>query len=345
MNKCDVFLTNVPKKLIKQKKKKQKEEKKASENPSDEPAKKKICTLTVDSEDRVFTIVSDDRNGQLMASDGEDTYSIHNLGNCAVGEKWNGKLIDISGGSVAYLVRLNIDPEPEENVVEISEDAAEVNVVEISDASTEENVEDAQPDTEPAVDVAAVEESSPADEGSDLVKELRKKLRDANLRITALEKQLEELPQLREDKKRLERANKSLTKQVQILEKKGNIRDFENISSELDRYKSECNAKDKEIARLRNLLVYYGSSSKEDAPKAFITGDTSIHSMMFDCMKYRVYFSPGKKTLRFIPDDKGSVTVNDKEVTIPALGRYSNYLKPRALKVEKNGSEILIRLT
>lgn len=333
MNKSDVFLTNVPKKLIKQKKKKLKEEMKASENPSDEPAKKKICTRAVDSEDRVFTIVSDDRNGQLMASDGEDTYSIHNLGNCAVGEKWNGKLIDIPGESVAYLGRRNIDPEPEETVVEIS------------DAATEEHDEDAQPDTEPAVEATAVEESSSADEESDLVKELRKKLRDAYSRINTLEKQLGELSQLREEKGRLKLANKSLTIQVQRLEKKRNVSDFENMLSERDRYKSECNSKDKEIARLRNILEYYGSSSKEDAPKAFITGDTSIHSMMFDCMKYRVYFSPGKKTLRFIPDDNGSVTVNDKEVMIPALGRYSNYLKPRPLKVEKNGSEILISLT
>lgn len=336
MNKCDVFLTNIPKKMRKQMKKDQKGAKNASEKPSDEAVQDKRCAMAVDSEDMLFTIILDDKSGQLMATDGENTYAVSNLGNRAVGEKWNGKLVPIPGGSVAYLLTPYTDPEPEEIVEELSDEEIEEKI--------EENLEEVQSDAEPTVDAIAVQESSSIVDESELVKDLRKQLKDANSQIFTLEKQLKDYPHLKDTIKKKNTAIKSLTTQVKSLEKKTNVRDFDNMSSELNRYKSDCDAKDKEIARLKRLVEFYGSSSKEDSPKAFITGNTSIHSMMFDCMKYRVYFSPGKKTLRFIPDDQGSVTVNDKEVTIPALGGYSNFLKPRALEVEKNGSEVLIRL-
>ena len=328
MSKCDVSVTNMPKKIRKQMKARKKEEKNTEEKPSEEKPKE-MCTRTVNSDEVVLTIVKDEKSGDLKATDGYVNFPIQNPGDITVDEKWKCRLLDLPTGFVAYLVSYEGMAEPEAAVEE----------------KIEEPVVDIAPVEEAPVETVPAEENAPVFNESDLVRELRKQLKEANTRNRKLEKELKDLPGLKDQIKKQGVALQNYRKQVQSLEKGNNVRNFENAMSEMNRYKADCETMSREIEKLKALLEMSMQSSKEDTPKAFITGDSSIYSAMFDYMRYRVYFSPTKKTLRFIPDENGAVTVNDKGVVIPALAGYSNFLKARPLEAERNGSEVLMSLS
>ncbi len=336
MSKCDVTVTNMPKKFRKQIKAREKAEKNAEnmaeEKPADEENSGKKCAKAVESDEVVLTIVQDDK-GNMFASDGESDYPILNPGEQCIDERWQCRLLQMPTGPSAYLVKYlgKVESEAAEDG---SSDVPEEVIAEV-DSTDEEVPVETVPE---AVNVPVVKES-------DLVKHLRRQLKEANTKNGQLEKELKDLPALKQLIKKQGVALQNYKTQVQSLESKNNVRNCENALSEMKRYKADCEAKDREIEKLKALLELSTQSTKGESQIAFITGETSIYSAMFDCMKYRVYFSPGKKTLRFIPDENGSVTVNDKGVVIPALAGYSNFLKARAIGAEKNGSEVLISLT
>lgn len=332
MSKHNVEPAGIPKMLRKQLKAKKNVERDNNGEVSEENTLDRICTKAVDSTEVTLTIVMDDRNGRLMASDGESNFMILNAGEIEVGEMWKCRLLGAYPENSAYLIEY----------VGMSELESQGEVP--TEVVAEESVERDLPDIGANTETAPVRKDSSIEGESELVRDLRKQLKDANTRNSRLEKELKDLPNLKLRISKQDEAIRNYKVQVKSLESKDNVRKLDNAVSELERYKADCEAKDKEITKLRSILDTYAISGKEDFQKMFITGDTSLYSTMFDCMRYKVYFSPGKKTLRFIPDESGSVTVNDRSVTIPALAGYSNFLKVRSLEVEKDGSEILISL-
>ena len=98
------------------------------------------------------------------------------------------------------------------------------------------------------------------------------------------------------------------------------------------------------IERLKKVLALYETGTKTTSVTTYLTGSTGIHCNYLVDEGYKVYFSPGRRTLRFIPDAEGSVRCRDKDVSLPAIGRYSNFTEIRKLDARKEENEVVISL-
>ncbi len=174
------------------------------------------------------------------------------------------------------------------------------------------------------------------------LREKSRKLTEANLRIGRMQKQINSLPGFRDKIRQKDECISSLKIQVKQLEAKN--RAMEKIVMERDNFEIKCREKDAEIEKLNAMLALYEARFRNPGVTTYLTDPMVIHSSLFDHMTYRVYLSPGKRTLRFIPDDNGTVVCSDRDVTIPAIAGFSRFSETRALEARKEGSEILISL-
>ncbi|MCQ2070996.1 MAG: hypothetical protein MJZ68_07685, partial [archaeon] len=147
---------------------------------------------------------------------------------------------------------------------------------------------------------------------------------------------------LEEEIRSKERANRSLVTQVQSLEKKVKDNNVGNLESELEYYKSQCEFLSKELTQARDLVRLYSSGSRYSSVNTFLLGETTIHCNLLDDGRYRVYFSPRKRTVRFIPDDGGEILCSDRKVSVSAFRYYTAFDKVRELSAVKEGDETVI---
>lgn len=176
------------------------------------------------------------------------------------------------------------------------------------------------------------------------LKEKNDKHRDVILKYGRVLKKLGQAEKVADELKQKDVTINNLKDQVKGLERKIGDRDIGNLESERDRYMALADEKDAEIARLKEILALYESGAKETAVTTFLTGFTGIHCNMLGEGRYRVYFSPGKRTLRFVPDYAGDVVCPGGNVSIPAIGRFTHFEKVRALEAVTEGMDIVISL-
>lgn len=282
-------------------------------------------------------IVHDDDLQCLVGINGTHKYRI--LGKLASAEEvWICGILPSNGmGSYEALPMELKKQAPKEEVVEVSE-------VQEEDVPVAESVIVPEIPIEQCEDPRIAEMEAKIADLEAKLKEKSDKHRDTILKYGRAQKRVNQADKMADELKQKDIAIASLKTQVQSLEKKINNRDIDNLESERDHYLSMLDEKDVEIARLKEVLALYESGAKETSVKTFLTGFTGIHCNMLGEGRYRVYFSPGKRTLRFVPDDAGDVVCPDGNVSIPAIGRFTHFEKIRALQAVSEDQEVIISL-
>ncbi len=170
------------------------------------------------------------------------------------------------------------------------------------------------------------------------------KLNAANLRIGRMQRQINGLEKLREENRQKDSAIRSLKTQVQQLETKLKPRNMEGIIAERDGLRAKVEDQEEEIRRLRDILSLYSTGVRRSAVTTYLTGATSIHCNLLEDKGYRVYFSPGRKTLRFVPDVNGTFGRDGRDVVIPAIRQFTDFEKIRSLEARKEEGEVVVSL-
>ena len=311
---------SLPPKLAKKLNAKEKSQKK--ENTVEKTDEQKASEMVLPQQERL-TIVFDEKIQSLVGVNGKLRCKMLS-GSMEAGEVWECQIIPYNGACGTM---------PEAYAV-----------TKVGEAKAEEK---------PAAEVKKApekkKESAPKTKGDS---ELRQKLREtsallkeANRKANRLQKQIDiTIPKLKNDIKKGEEANRSLKTQVRILEGQLKAKNKGDVTAERDRLRAEVEEKSAEIERLKAILALYSNGSKPAAVTTYLTGQSSIHCNLLEDLEYRVYFSPGKRTLRFIPSDNGTVRIADKDVVIPAIAKYSDFTKIRQLEARKEGSEVVVSL-
>ncbi len=233
---------------------------------------------------------------------------------------------------------------------------ASVMVSEAQDGPEAEEPSDPEevPEPEPEPESPEREPPEESDAGKVAQEDVRKlraeltetyeKLVAANKEIQRLSEENREIEHLRTQLKQKERAENSLKTQVKQLEKKAISREGVNTVSEMNSYKVRCEQLEGEVERLRQVVEAYDSGSRFTSVTTMLIGETTIHCNYLKGSRYRAYFSPRKRTIRFVPDDEGDARVEDCNVTLPGLASYTKYEKIRQLSARQRGDEIIVTL-
>ncbi len=227
----------------------------------------------------------------------------------------------------------------------------------VSDAPDEPEgdfMHEAVPEPEPEPEPPEQEPPEEPDMGKIAQEDVRKiraeltetyeKLVLANKEIQRLSEENRRIEHLESQLKQKERAEQSLKTQVKQLEKKANSREGVNTASEMNSYKVRCEQLEGEVERLRQVVEAYDSGSKFTSVTTMLIGETTIHCNYLKESRYRAYFSPRKRTIRFVPDEDGDARVDDCNVTLPGLASYTKYEKIRQLSARQRGDEIIVTL-
>ncbi len=217
-----------------------------------------------------------------------------------------------------------------------------------------EAVPEPGPEPEPEPEPPEQEPAEESDAGKIAQEDVRKiraeltetyeKLVSANKEIQRLSEENRRIEHLESQLKQKERAEQSLKTQVKQLEKKAISREGVNTVSEMNSYKVRCEQLEGEVERLRQVIEAYDSGSRFTSVTTMLIGETTIHCNYLKGSRYRAYFSPRKRTIRFVPDDEGDARVEDCNVTLPGLASYTKYEKIRQLSARQRGDEIIVTL-
>lgn len=313
------FEAGLPRDMFKSKKSKAK----SVEAPAEEKNENKIP----DAPNYKFlnlTMVYDEGRKAILGTDNIRYYTIFNAAEVKEGEVWECNIMQAYGvhENVAYVVNkikdASLETKAEIVVKEPSAPAKKQKKVEV-----------------PSEDISAIKSE---------LREKTKKLREANLKAGRMQRQINSIPGLKDEIEKKRLCIQSLKVQVKQLEDKQPEKELQNLTAERDHYKSESEKQALEIERLKKVLALYETGTKTTSVTTYLTGATGIHCNYLVDEGYKVYFSPGKRTLRFIPDAEGSVLCRDKDVSLPAIGRYSNFTEIRKLEARKEDNEVVVSL-
>ena len=312
---------NLPPKLAKKLNAKEKSQKK--ENTAEKTDEQKASEMVLPQQE-TLTIVFDEKSQSLIGVNGKLRCNMLS-GSMQAGEIWECQILPVSGARGL-----------------------------MPDAYAMTKVGEAKVEEKPVAETKNVpaKKKAPAAPKAKDDSELRQKLREtsallkeANRKANRLQKQVDvTIPKLKDDIKQGEVANRSLKTQVKKLEGQLKARSKGDVTAERDRLRQEVEEQKAEIERLKATLALFNNGTKPTSVTTYLTGESSIHCNLLDHDEYRVYFSPGKKTLRFIPSEEGTVRCEDKDVVIPILSMYSNFTKIRQLEARKEGSEVVVSL-
>ncbi len=267
----------------------------------------------------------DEKTGLLIGKHRGRSILVMEDSRITVGETWECNLVSDGEHSVLY---------PQKKV-EAKSEAAECPPAPVQKTKAKKKTQAAETDTVPLSKYKELEEKS----------RIRgEKLSKANLRIGNLTKQLGSMDKVKEENKRQKVTIQSLKTQVKALEKEKPKTDVSGIEIERDRYKYLAEELQSKVERLTAMLELYNSGTRESQANTFLLGKTRIHCNLLDDERYRVYFSPGKKTLRFVPDQEGQVYCDKKEVILPAIAGYTNFEEVRRLEACTVDGEVRISL-
>lgn len=153
-----------------------------------------------------------------------------------------------------------------------------------------------------------------------------------------------------EENKKLKRTVESLTKQVKALNEKDSVKNTMAMESKIRGLEDQMESKDYEIVKLREKLKTLGVDDLSVVPhmpvvpKAFLTGEDTIHCTFLEDGRYSVYVSPRLKAIRIVPDDRGRVWCRDRTLHLGCIASFSGYEKARALSFENIDDGVEIRL-
>jgi len=294
-------------------------------------------TAQIDMRTKDLAVVYDEGRQCLVGISGTDRYMI--LGTKAsAGEVWSCGILPSNGMGMYQALPMALIKEARKEEKDMPGEVQEADSAAVETAI--EAVASAGQPEDPCI--AAMQ--ARIDELEGKLKEKGKKHTDTILKYGRVLKKLKQAEKVADELKQKEATIINLKDQVKRLERKIGDRDIGNLESERDRYMALADEKDDEIARLKEMLALYESGAKETAVTTFLTGFTGIHCNMLGEGRYRVYFSPGKRVLRFVPDDMGDVVCPGGNVSIPAIGRFTHFEKIRALEAVSEGSDIVISL-
>jgi hypothetical protein len=283
-----------------------------------------------------LAIVFDEGRQCLVGISGTDSYVV--LGTKAsAGEVWSCGILHSNGMGMYHALPMSI-------IKEARKEEDEPGEVQKADSTTIEAPIEILASAGQPEDPRIAAMQARIDELEGKLKEKNAKHRDVILKYGRVLKKLGQAEKVADELKQKDITISSLKEQVKGLERKIGDRDIGNLESERDRYMALADEKDAEIARLKEILALYESGAKETAVTTFLTGFTGIHCNMLGEGRYRVYFSPGKRTLRFVPDYAGDVVCPGGNVSIPAIGRFTHFEKVRALEAVTEGMDIVISL-
>lgn len=316
-----IYDPNLPPKLAKKLNAKEKSQKK--ENASEKTNEQKVSEIVLPQQE-TLTIVFDEKSQSLIGVNGKLRCNMLS-GSMNAGEIWECQILPFNGARGV-----------------------------LPDAFATKKVGEVQVEKKPAAEIKkpAAKKNAPAAPKAKDDSDLRQKLKDANAQLkeanrkaNRLQKQVDiTIPKLKNDIKQGEEANRSLKTQVKKLEGQLKARSKGDVTAERDRLRQEVEEQKAEIERLKATLALFNNGTKPTSVTTYLTGESSIHCNLLDHDEYRVYFNPGKKTLRFIPSEKGTVRCEDKDVVIPVISMYSNFTKIRQLEARKEGSEVVVSL-
>ena len=316
-----IYDPNLPPKLAKKLNAKEKSQKK--ESASEKTDEQKVSEIVLPQQE-TLTIVFDEKSQSLIGVNGKLRCNMLS-GSMNTGEIWECQILPFNGARGV-----------------------------LPDAFATKKVGEVQVEKKPAAEIKkpAAKKNAPAVPKAKDDSDLRQKLKDANAQLkeanrkaNRLQKQVDiTIPKLKNDIKQGEEANRSLKTQVKKLEGQLKARSKGDVTAERDRLRQEVEEQKAEIERLKATLALFNNGTKPTSVTTYLTGESSIHCNLLDHDEYRVYFSPGKKTLRFIPSEKGTVRCEDKDVVIPVISMYSNFTKIRQLEARKEGSEVVVSL-
>lgn len=200
-------------------------------------------------------------------------------------------------------------------------------------------------DEEEEVDFQAMEITRLESENSELKAVNSGLQRSYNLSKNEIQQLNESMDSLKEENKRLIRANESLARQVQILNRKNSSSIIEGLQNERDILK-------RELEELKASLKGDDEGSGESegvlkTPKldtVILTGPTGIHSTLLRDGRYRVRFNPMRRCLVFKECEDGEIVCRNNEVHIPGLKGFSEFVKIRTLRHIEAEDGLLVQL-
>ncbi len=296
--------------------------KKGAERPKDEESEKRIATGNPD--EVVATIEVSDTGNLVGVVSGEKAYVLDDESLYSEGETW--RCYKVPYGMTCRLY----------SIAKVS------GTQKTQTAETDKAVK-----AEKKKHEAAVEETVPLSKYRALEEDLRQvriRYRDANLRLGRQTKAIKGIEGLKEQIRQKDECNKSLKQQIQVLERKQSTTSVTNLEVERDMYKKQVEEMQAKIAQLNGIIEAYSAANKAEKVTTYLLGDTSIRCSLLEEDNYRVYFSPGKRTLRFIPDSEGRVPCDKKVVSIPSIAKYTGFSKIRALEAVCEDGEVRISL-
>lgn len=274
--------------------------------------------------------------GEFIGVDGGFSIGIAEGRNVQEGQVWRCSIGELPIGDIAVPVDILSEG--------ITAESSEKSIPEDSeDVST--TMEESQPMT-PTFSSEIMPTESEFSRLQEENQDLRAKLNDLVKANNRFSEEVKRIPLLEDQLKDVKKANSSLKEQVKNLEKKCKMDENTILAKERDRVQDLCRNKDEKIAELMEIIDLYQTESRSNPNimSTYLTGSTGIHCNHLDDRRYRVYFSPGKRTLRFIPDDEGVVISKNHEVTLPGISGYTGYERIRKLDVKVDGDNILVAL-
>lgn len=179
------------------------------------------------------------------------------------------------------------------------------------------------------------------------LKETNRTLKSKADRVDRMERKCKDVE---DENKKLKRAVESLKTQVKVLNEKDSVKNTMAVESRIKGLEDDMESKDYEISKLREKLKTLGVDDLSvvphmpKVPKAFLTGEDTIHCTFLEDGRYSVYVSPRLKAIRIVPDDKGRVWCRDRTLHLGCIASFSGFEKARALSFENIDDGVEIRL-